>query len=253
MSRTKPALKEGRLIFGYEPKNANQKQAIDYWDDNDLLFLVGPAGTGKTLLATALALKHLQSIMNARQAKAIKEKQDERHNTKILVTRPPVEVGRSIGYLKGDMHDKYAPYLEAFYHSFRLIIPANLTKSEDKKPLSPHDYFEPLPIGFIRGRTIEMPSYSTAIFDEAQNADLHEIHTFITRLGKTGKMIITGDPSQSDIGNYSGLETAIEVYGNMPGTKVIRFTEKDNCRHPIVTHAIRRYEAYRKNTVVNYD
>lgn len=248
MSRTKPPLKEGRLIFGYEPKNKSQQTAVDYWEDNDLLFLVGPAGTGKTLLATYLAIKNLHGILDKRRANAVKEKQDERHHIKILVTRPPVEVGRSIGYLKGDLNEKYAPYLEPFYHSFRHIFPpGNLIKA-----LDPKDFLEALPIGFIRGRTIELPSYSCAVFDEAQNADMHEIQTFITRLGVNGKMIITGDPSQSDIGGYSGLETALKVYEGMPRTKIVKFTEADNCRHVIVAEAARRYEAWKRGTVVNY-
>lgn len=201
-------------------RSANQQKLIDAYNNNDMLFAVGPAGTGKTYLSTALAVK------------ALKEKATK----KIILSRPAVEAGEKLGFLPGDMKDKIDPYLQPLYDALEDMIPAVKLQDMIEKHI-----IQIAPLAFMRGRTL---SDAVIILDEAQNTTSAQIRMFLTRLGWNAKMIITGDLTQVDLphGTTSGLREAIRVLNGIEGISFINMNEKDIVRHKLVTRIVNAYE-----------
>ena len=207
-----------------KPRSANQQELIDAYERNDMVFAVGPAGTGKTYLSIALAVK------------ALKEKTAK----KIILSRPAVEAGEKLGFLPGDMKDKIDPYLQPLYDALEdMLPPARLQDMMDKHQL------QIAPLAFMRGRTL---SDAVVILDEAQNTTTQQIRMFLTRMGWNTKMIITGDMTQIDLprGQKSGLREALSILGGVEGIGVVELTKKDIVRHKLVTRIVNAYEAYDK-------
>lgn len=201
-------------------RSANQQKLIDAYNNNDMLFAVGPAGTGKTYLSIALAVK------------ALKEKATK----KIILSRPAVEAGEKLGFLPGDMKDKIDPYLQPLYDALEDMIPAVKLQDMIEKHI-----IQIAPLAFMRGRTL---SDAVMILDEAQNTTSAQIRMFLTRLGWNAKMIITGDLTQVDLphGTTSGLREAIRVLNGIEGISFINMNEKDIVRHKLVTRIVNAYE-----------
>ena len=212
----------GRPIKG---RSANQQALIDAFEKSDMMFAVGPAGTGKTYLSIALAVK------------ALKEKTVK----KIILSRPAVEAGEKLGFLPGDMKDKIDPYLQPLYDALEDMIPA--TKLQD---MLDKRIIQIAPLAFMRGRTL---SDAIVILDEAQNTTPAQIRMFLTRMGWNSKMIITGDMTQSDLPREqkSGLREALSILGHTEGISVIELEAKDIVRHKLVTRIVNAYEAYDKD------
>lgn len=201
-------------------RSANQQKLIDAYNNNDMLFAVGPAGTGKTYLSIALAVK------------ALKEKATK----KIILSRPAVEAGEKLGFLPGDMKDKIDPYLQPLYDALEDMIPAVKLQDMIEKHI-----IQIAPLAFMRGRTL---SDAVIILDEAQNTTSAQIRMFLTRLEWNAKMIITGDLTQVDLphGTTSGLREAIRVLNGIEGISFINMNEKDIVRHKLVTRIVNAYE-----------
>lgn len=201
-------------------RSANQQKLIDAYNNNDMLFAVGPAGTGKTYLSIALAVK------------ALKEKATK----KIILSRPAVEAGEKLGFLPGDMKDKIDPYLQPLYDALEDMIPAVKLQDMIEKHI-----IQIAPLAFMRGRTL---SDAVIILDEAQNTTSAQIRMFLTRLGWNAKMIITGDLTQVDLphGTTSGLREAIRVLNGIEGISFINMNEKDIVRHKLVTRIVNAYK-----------
>lgn len=201
-------------------RSANQQKLIDAYNNNDMLFAVGPAGTGKTYLSIALAVK------------ALKEKATK----KIILSRPAVEAGEKLGFLPGDMKDKIDPYLQPLYDALEDMIPAVKLQDMIEKHI-----IQIAPLAFMRGRTL---SDAVIILDEAQNTTSAQIRMFLTRLGWNAKTIITGDLTQVDLphGTTSGLREAIRVLNGIEGISFINMNEKDIVRHKLVTRIVNAYE-----------
>lgn len=212
----------GRPIKG---RSANQQALIDAFEKSDMMFAVGPAGTGKTYLSIALAVK------------ALKEKTVK----KIILSRPAVEAGEKLGFLPGDMKDKIDPYLQPLYDALEDMIPA--TKLQD---MLDKRIIQIAPLAFMRGRTL---SDAIVILDEAQNTTPAQIRMFLTRMGWNSKMIITGDMTQIDLPREqkSGLREALSILGHTEGISVIELEAKDIVRHKLVTRIVNAYEAYDKD------
>ena len=212
----------GRPIKG---RSANQRALIDAFEKSDMMFAVGPAGTGKTYLSIALAVK------------ALKEKTVK----KIILSRPAVEAGEKLGFLPGDMKDKIDPYLQPLYDALEDMIPA--TKLQD---MLDKRIIQIAPLAFMRGRTL---SDAIVILDEAQNTTPAQIRMFLTRMGWNSKMIITGDMTQIDLPREqkSGLREALSILGHTEGISVIELEAKDIVRHKLVTRIVNAYEAYDKD------
>lgn len=211
----------GRPIKG---RSENQQLLIDSFNKNDMIFAVGPAGTGKTYLSIALAVK------------AMKEKNAK----KIILSRPAVEAGEKLGFLPGDMKDKIDPYLQPLYDALEDMIPAaKLQDMMDKHVI------QIAPLAFMRGRTL---SDAVVILDEAQNTTPAQIRMFLTRMGWNTKMIITGDMTQIDLPHEqkSGLKEALQLLSGIEGISVVEFNKKDIVRHKLVTRIVNAYEAYDK-------
>lgn len=211
----------GRPIKG---RSENQQLLIDSFNKNDMIFAVGPAGTGKTYLSIALAVK------------AMKEKNAK----KIILSRPAVEAGEKLGFLPGDMKDKIDPYLQPLYDALEDMIPAaKLLDMMDKHII------QIAPLAFMRGRTL---SDAVVILDEAQNTTPAQIRMFLTRMGWNTKMIITGDITQIDLPHEqkSGLKEALQLLSGIEGISVVEFNKKDIVRHKLVTRIVNAYEAYDK-------
>lgn len=211
----------GRPIKG---RSENQQLLIDSFNKNDMIFAVGPAGTGKTYLSIALAVK------------AMKEKNAK----KIILSRPAVEAGEKLGFLPGDMKDKIDPYLQPLYDALEDMIPAaKLQDMMDKHVI------QIAPLAFMRGRTL---SDAVVILDEAQNTTPAQIRMFLTRMGWNTKMIITGDMTQVDLPHEqkSGLKEALQLLSGIEGISVVEFNKKDIVRHKLVTRIVNAYEAYDK-------
>ena len=211
----------GRPIKG---RSENQQRLIDAFEKNDMIFAVGPAGTGKTYLSIALAVK------------ALKEKAAK----KIILSRPAVEAGEKLGFLPGDMKDKIDPYLQPLYDALEDMIPAvKLQDMMDKHVI------QIAPLAFMRGRTL---SDAVVILDEAQNTTPAQIRMFLTRMGWNTKMIITGDLTQIDLphAENSGLKEALAILGDVEGISVIRLDKKDIVRHKLVTRIVKAYETHDK-------
>lgn len=209
--------KSGKPI---KSRSANQQKLIDAYEQNDMIFAVGPAGTGKTYLSIALAVK------------ALKEKATK----KIILSRPAVEAGEKLGFLPGDMKDKIDPYLQPLYDALEDMIPAVKLQDMIEKHI-----IQIAPLAFMRGRTL---SDAVIILDEAQNTTSAQIRMFLTRLGWNAKMIITGDLTQVDLphGTTSGLREAIRVLKGIEGISFINMDQKDIVRHKLVTRIVNAYE-----------
>lgn len=211
----------GRPIKG---RSENQQQLIDDFEKKDMIFAVGPAGTGKTYLSIALAVK------------ALKDKTAK----KIILSRPAVEAGEKLGFLPGDMKDKIDPYLQPLYDALEDMIPA--AKLQD---MMDKHIIQIAPLAFMRGRTL---SDAVVILDEAQNTTPAQIRMFLTRMGWNTKMIITGDLTQIDLphAEKSGLKEALSILGDVEGISVINLGKKDIVRHKLVTRIVNAYEAHDK-------
>ena len=203
-------------------RTANQRVLVDEYTKNDLLFAIGPAGSGKTYTAIALAVKALKN-------KEVK---------KIILSRPAVEAGEKLGFLPGDMKDKIDPYLQPLYDALEdMIPPAKLAEYMTNKTI------QIAPLAFMRGRTL---SEAIIILDEAQNTSVQQIKMFLTRMGLGSKMIITGDMTQIDLPpqQKSGLKDAMEVLKDIKGISFVHFNQKDIVRHKLVQRIV---DAYNKH------
>ena len=203
-------------------RTANQRVLVDEYAKNDLLFAIGPAGSGKTYTAIALAVKALKN-------KEVK---------KIILSRPAVEAGEKLGFLPGDMKDKIDPYLQPLYDALEdMIPPAKLAEYMTNKTI------QIAPLAFMRGRTL---SEAIIILDEAQNTSVQQIKMFLTRMGLGSKMIITGDMTQIDLPpqQKSGLKDAMEVLKDIKGISFVHFNQKDIVRHKLVQRIV---DAYNKH------
>ena len=211
-------------------RSANQQQIVDAFNENDMVFAVGPAGTGKTYLGIALAVK------------ALKEKTAKR----IILSRPAVEAGEKLGFLPGDMKEKIDPYLQPLYDALEDMIPAvKLQDMMEKKVI------QIAPLAFMRGRTL---SDAVVILDEAQNTTSAQIKMFLTRMGWNTKMIITGDMTQVDLPHSvkSGLAVAMDVLKDTEGISIIKMNDKDIVRHKLVTRIVNAFDKY-NNERINKD
>ena len=213
------------LVFGrggipVKAITANQKRMVSASEHKDLVFAVGPAGTGKTYTAVALAVR------------ALKAKQVRR----IILTRPAVEADEHLGFLPGDLKDKLDPYLQPLYDALRDMIPASKLEGY----LEDHT-IEIAPLAFMRGRTLD---HAFVILDEAQNATRSQLKMFLTRMGRRAKFIVTGDITQIDLPpkTPSGLPQAMEVLHDVPGIEFIMLDDKDVVRHKLVTDIINAYK-----------
>ena len=216
---------EGVIIFGQNgrpiaPRNANQAKMVKSFNENDLTFALGPAGTGKTYIAIALAVA------------ALKNRQCRR----ILLSRPAVEAGEKLGFLPGDMKDKIDPYLRPLYDALEDMIPQVKLKEYMET-----DTIQIAPLAFMRGRTL---NDAIIILDEAQNTTKHQMKMFLTRLGHNAKMIVTGDATQIDLPHtvQSGLIQALRILRGVKGIGIIEYEKKDIVRHPLVQRIVDAYE-----------
>jgi phosphate starvation-inducible PhoH-like protein len=215
---------QGKQIF---PKTFNQKTYVEAIGSHDLIFGVGPAGTGKTFLGVAMALHALKTNI-------VK---------KIILTRPVVEAGESLGFLPGDLKEKIDPYLVPLYDALYDMLGIQQTNLYLEKGI-----IEIAPLAFMRGRTLES---AFVILDEAQNTTRSQMKMFLTRLGFSSKMLITGDPSQTDLpkGILSGLNDALHHLKGLKDMSVVTFDTLDVIRHPLVQNILERYETHESNTV----
>lgn len=202
-------------------RSENQQRLIDAYEKDDMVFAVGPAGTGKTYLSIALAVKALKE-------KAVK---------KIILSRPAVEAGEKLGFLPGDMKDKIDPYLQPLYDALEDMIPAVKLQEMIEKHV-----IQIAPLAFMRGRTL---SDAVVILDEAQNTTSAQLRMFLTRMGWNTKMIITGDMTQVDLprGTQSGLREALGILDGIEGISIVNLTRTDIVRHRLVTKIVRAYES----------
>ena len=208
----------GRKI---KPQTANQRKLVQLMYKNDMLFAVGPAGTGKTYTGVALAVK------------ALKEKQVR----KIILTRPAVEAGEKLGFLPGDLKEKLDPYMQPLYDALRDMIPA-----EKLETLIEKGVIQIAPLAFMRGRTLDN---AFVILDEAQNTTHSQMKMFLTRMGKNAKFMITGDPGQIDLPRHtlSGLKEALLILKDVVGVGIIHLDDKDVIRHKLVKKVISAYKS----------
>ncbi|RXG15493.1 phosphate starvation-inducible protein PhoH [Leeuwenhoekiella aestuarii] len=208
----------GKLI---KAQTANQRKMVDLARKNDMVFAIGPAGTGKTYTGVALAVK------------ALKEKQVKR----IILTRPAVEAGENLGFLPGDLKEKLDPYMQPLYDALRDMIPHEKLESFIEKGV-----IQIAPMAFMRGRTLDN---AFVILDEAQNTTHAQMKMFLTRMGKHAKFLITGDPGQIDLPRrvISGLKEALLVLKDVKGVGMIYLDDKDVIRHKLVKEVIAAYKA----------
>ena len=226
MSTEEPPARDGDVIvYGnngniIRARTANQRRLVDLFEKNDLLFAVGPAGSGKTYTAIALAVR------------ALKEKQVRR----VILTRPAVEAGEKLGFLPGDMKEKLDPYLQPLYDALNDMIPAaKLSKYMEEGTV------QIAPLAYMRGRTLDN---AFVILDEAQNTTLSQIKMFLTRMGRNAKFIVTGDVTQIDLpkAGDSGLMRAMKMLGSIQGIASVEFDKGDIVRHPLVKHIVEAFE-----------
>ena len=227
--KTKGDSIKGVLVYSVsgrpiKSRSENQQKLIDAFNKNDMIFAVGPAGTGKTYLSIALAVK------------ALKEKTAK----KIILSRPAVEAGEKLGFLPGDMKDKIDPYLQPLYDALEDMIPAVKVQDMMEKHI-----IQIAPLAFMRGRTL---SDAVVILDEAQNTTPQQIRMFLTRMGWSTKMIITGDMTQIDLpkAQKSGLKEALNILGKVEGISVVNLSQKDIVRHKLVTRIVDAYDSFDK-------
>ena len=225
--KTKADAVKGVVVYSIagrpiKSRSEKQQQLIDAYHHSDMIFAIGPAGTGKTYLSIALAVR------------ALKEKQAK----KIILSRPAVEAGEKLGFLPGDMKDKIDPYLQPLYDSLQDMIPA--VKLQD---MLEKNIIQIAPLAFMRGRTL---NDAVVILDEAQNTTPAQIRMFLTRMGWNTKMIVTGDLTQIDLPKHqkSGLKEAVEILHNVEGISVVELGQKDIVRHKLVTRIVHAYETY---------
>ncbi len=204
------------------PKSLNQRRYVDAIEKHDMVFGIGPSGTGKTYLAVAMAVEAL----------LVKEV------SRIILARPAVEAGERLGYLPGTIQDKVNPYLRPLYDALYDVLDPDRVERYLEKGI-----IEIAPIAFMRGRTL---NDAFVILDEAQNTTSEQMKMFLTRLGFNSKAVVTGDVTQIDLpnGRRSGLIEAVEVVGRVEGISFIRFTERDVVRHSLVQRIIRAYEEF---------
>lgn len=215
------------IIFGVNGKpikarTPNQQLLVKTFTENDLTFALGPAGTGKTYLAVAMAVRALKN----------------REVRKIILSRPAVEAGEKLGFLPGDMKDKIDPYLQPLYDALEDMIPnAKLKEYMETKVI------QIAPLAFMRGRTL---NDAIVVLDEAQNTTTHQIKMFLTRLGMGSKMIVTGDVTQIDLPRTtaSGLIQALKILRNVKGIGKVEFEKKDIVRHHLVQRIVEAYERH---------
>ena len=210
-------------------RTVNQQRLVRLYDRNDLLFAVGPAGSGKTYTAIALAVR------------ALKERQVRR----IVLTRPAVEAGEKLGFLPGDMKEKLDPYLQPLYDALNDMIP----------PVKLQKYLEEgtvqiAPLAYMRGRTLDN---AFVILDEAQNTTLSQIKMFLTRMGRNAKFIVTGDVTQIDLPRKadSGLVRAMEILRGVEGIGIVEFDKRDIVRHPLVKYIVDAFDKHTENERTN--
>ena len=209
----------GKPISGRTP---NQQLLVKTFGENDLTFALGPAGTGKTYLAVALAVR------------ALKNKEVR----KIILSRPAVEAGEKLGFLPGDMKEKIDPYLQPLYDALEDMIPGAKLRE-----LMEGDVIQIAPLAFMRGRTL---NDAIIVLDEAQNTTTHQIKMFLTRLGMGSKMIVTGDTTQIDLprSTPSGLVQALKILHRVKGIGIVEFEKKDIVRHALVQRIVEAYERH---------
>jgi len=211
----------GKII---KARTANQRKLVKLANENDMVFAIGPAGTGKTYTAVALAVK------------ALKNKEVRR----IILTRPAVEAGENLGFLPGDLKEKLDPYMQPLYDGLRDMIPA-----EKLAEYIEHRIVEIAPLAFMRGRTLDN---AYVILDEAQNTTHNQMKMFLTRMGKQAKFIITGDVSQIDLpkNQKSGLITAMDYLKNVEGIGIVKLNQNDVVRHKLVKKIIQAFDDHEK-------
>ena len=217
------------IVYGNDGKpvkarTPNQMRMVEAFYGNDLIFALGPAGTGKTYVAIALAVRALKN----------------REIRRIVLTRPAVEAGERLGFLPGDLKEKLDPYLLPLYDALKDIIPAKrLQEFIDEGTI------EIAPLAYMRGRTLDR---ACVILDEAQNTSLGQLKTFLTRMGNDAKFIVTGDATQIDlpVKSSSGLMKGIGIVEKIKGVSVIRFDHRDIVRHPLVTKIVKAFEKSEK-------
>lgn len=221
---------ENLIIHGMNGKpitarTENQQKLVNAFENNDLVFATGPAGSGKTFVAIALAVK------------ALKNKEVR----KIILSRPAVEAGEKLGFLPGEMKDKLDPYLQPLYDALQDMIPVAKLKEYME-----NNVIQIAPLAFMRGRTL---NDAVIILDEAQNTTTHQIKMFLTRLGTNAKMIVTGDMTQIDLPPTatSGLIQAMQILKNVNGIGKVEFTKKDIVRHKLVQRIVEAYDKFDKN------
>ena len=230
--KTTNEMPEGVVVYTMagkpvKPRNEKQQQLVDAFNRSDMVFAVGPAGTGKTYLSIALAVKALKD-------KTIK---------KIILSRPAVEAGEKLGFLPGDMKDKIDPYLQPLYDALEDMLPAAKLQDMMEKHV-----IQIAPLAFMRGRTL---SDAIVILDEAQNTTCAQLRMFLTRMGWNSKMIITGDMTQIDLPSHtkSGLKEALEILRDIEGISVVELGQKDIVRHKLVTRIVNAYEKNEKQKI----
>jgi phosphate starvation-inducible PhoH-like protein len=218
---------DGVIIYGINGKpisarTPNQQALVETFGANDLTFALGPAGTGKTYIAIALAVRALKN----------------REARKIILSRPAVEAGEKLGFLPGDMKDKIDPYLQPLYDALEDMIPAMKLKEYMETKV-----IQIAPLAFMRGRTL---NDAIIVLDEAQNTTVHQIKMFLTRLGMNAKMIVTGDVTQIDLprSTQSGLVQALRILDGVPGVGRVEFAKKDIVRHSLVQRIVEAYERF---------
>ena len=213
------------IVFGNDGKivrarTKNQKKLVEDYYRNDLIFALGPAGTGKTYTAIALAVRALKN----------------REVKRLILTRPAVEAGERLGFLPGDLKDKLDPYLQPLYDALMDMIPPQKLKifMEDGT-------IQIAPLAYMRGRTLES---AFVILDEAQNTSLGQLKMFLTRMGNNAKFIVTGDATQIDLPNKadSGLARGVEMLKGLKGVGVVNFNKEDIVRHPLVSKIVKAFE-----------
>lgn len=205
---------------GIKPKTANQRALVKAVKENDLVFAIGPAGSGKTYVSVAMAVRALKN----------------REVQKIIITRPAVEAGENLGFLPGDLQDKIDPYLMPIYDALSDMIPAEKLKSYQES-----NVIEIAPLAYMRGRTL---NNAFVLLDEAQNTTAMQMKMFLTRMGPNSKVIVTGDRSQVDLPRHqkSGLSESVELLKNVKGIVTVELTTKDVVRHRLVKEIIKAYD-----------